>query len=366
MDSKRRILLLVSGMSPQIITETLYALVVQQQPSPWLPDEVHLITTEQGRRNATLQLLEDKRRFFQFLRDYKITHPIHFDSSTIHLICDSQGSPLADLRTPLDNEAAADTICDVIRTFTQDPANELNVSLAGGRKTMGFYAGYALSLFGRPQDRLSHVLVDENYESNRDFFYPTPDTQVIYDREGKPLNAHEAKVWLAEIPFVRMRSSLPPNLLEGTHSFSEAVDLARRATETPRLKLQPSSLTFSMNGVTGKLSPTHMAILLWAATRHQQGKTIDPVISNDDRSGDLQEFLNLVEEKWVDLHPKTVKALDKEGLNQKWLEQNISRLNGELRKTLGPELAERCKLASRQMGRKRSYSLPENLEIFIE
>ena len=30
---------------------------------------------------------------------------------------------------------------------------------------MGFYLGYALSLYGRTQDRLSHVLVSSPYES---------------------------------------------------------------------------------------------------------------------------------------------------------------------------------------------------------
>jgi CRISPR-associated protein (TIGR02584 family) len=30
--------------------------------------------------------------------------------------------------------------------------------MPGERKTMGFYVGYALSLFGRAQDRLSHVI----------------------------------------------------------------------------------------------------------------------------------------------------------------------------------------------------------------
>ena len=50
----------------------------------------------------------------------------------------------------------------------------LHVSIAGGRKTMGFYVGYALSLFARDQDRLSHVLVPPSLESRQDFFYPPP------------------------------------------------------------------------------------------------------------------------------------------------------------------------------------------------
>ena len=45
-DFPRRILLAVSGLTPQIVTETLYALAVIQKPA-WIPTEVHLITTLQ-------------------------------------------------------------------------------------------------------------------------------------------------------------------------------------------------------------------------------------------------------------------------------------------------------------------------------
>ncbi|MEJ2445061.1 MAG: CRISPR-associated ring nuclease Csm6 [Exilibacterium sp.] len=173
----RRILVAVSGMSPQIITETFYGLcgAPQRRDHPWIPHEIHLITTEDGREQARLQLLEGKCHFQQFLQDYGIVEPPHFALDTIHVIRAVDGTPLADLRTPAENEAAADFITDKIREFTCDDGTELHVSLAGGRKTMGFYIGYALSLFGRPQDRLSHVLVNSEYESLKNFFYPTPE-----------------------------------------------------------------------------------------------------------------------------------------------------------------------------------------------
>ena len=64
--------------------------------------------------------------------------------------------------------------------FTLDDDTQLMVSIAGGRKTMGYYAGYALTLFGRHQDQLSHVLVSEEFEGNRDFFFPTRQTEIVY------------------------------------------------------------------------------------------------------------------------------------------------------------------------------------------
>jgi CRISPR-associated protein (TIGR02584 family) len=43
------ILVAVTGMSPQIVTETLYAIAKSDQP---FPRELYLITTKEGKREA--------------------------------------------------------------------------------------------------------------------------------------------------------------------------------------------------------------------------------------------------------------------------------------------------------------------------
>ena len=171
---KHKILLAVTGLSPQIVTETLYALAVGQD-TPWVPDEIHLITSCEGAERARLSLLDPVAgQFHALCRDYPSLATASFPPGNIHLIRDGAGQPLSDIRTPEDNALAADTIHAVVRSLTEDPDTELHVSIAGGRKTMGFFLGYALSLFGRPQDRLSHVLVSEPFENSWAFFYPTP------------------------------------------------------------------------------------------------------------------------------------------------------------------------------------------------
>jgi CRISPR-associated protein (TIGR02584 family) len=361
----KKILLAVSGMSPQIITETLFALVTAK--SPWVPDEIHLLTTVEGRQRAVLQLLEGKKHFLQLLKDYKIKHPIQLDASTIHVICDAKGQQMHDLRTPADNEAAADCISDKIRELTADPHTELHVSLAGGRKTMGFYAGYALSLFGRPQDRLSHVLVSSEYESLPDFFYPTHKTQVIHDRNDKPLDASKAEVWLAEIPFVRMRGGLPENLLNGNKSFSETIELARKATEKPRLMLEPKYNRIILNGMEAKLQPSHMLLLLWAAWRKQNNREpIQTLVEGEKNHEYAKELFNITEHYWLEINGKTRSGLEKDGVTKMFLETNISRLNTSLREELGAELAFLCKLAVMKNGHGSGYALPGNLDIVIQ
>ena len=177
----KKILLAVSGMSPQIVTETVYALAHQQPP--FIPDEIHLISTTSGAKKANLELLHPKTgKFHQLCRDYNLP-AIQFNADSIVVITDKDSNPLDDIKTPTQNEAAADFITNVVSRLTRDNDAAVHVSIAGGRKTMGYYLGYALSLYGRAQDRLSHVLVTERYESLRDFFYPTSNSEVIYDRE---------------------------------------------------------------------------------------------------------------------------------------------------------------------------------------
>ena len=210
----RRVLLCAIGMSPQIVTETLYALAVKPGAGrePWIATEIHLVTTARGAANARLNLLSgDPGWFHQLRRDYGLPQ-IAFGPESIHVIQDANGRGLEDIRTPSDNEAAADQIAELVRSLSEGEGAQLHASMAGGRKTMGYYLGYAMSLFGRPQDRLSHVLVSEPFEGHPDFYYPTPTERVIHTRAPLPpqaMNCADALVQLAEIPFVRLRDGLP-------------------------------------------------------------------------------------------------------------------------------------------------------------
>lgn len=188
----RRILLAATGLSPQILTETLYALGVTpgEGIAPFIPTEVHLITTTQGADIARTSLLHpDGGAFHALLADYpQLSHPT-FNESNIHIIKDAADQPLADIRSPEENAQAADSITKLMSMLTRDGAAQLHVSIAGGRKTMGFYLGYAFSLFARPQDELSHVLVSSPFESHPEFFFP-PATPPAAGHARRPTHRH--------------------------------------------------------------------------------------------------------------------------------------------------------------------------------
>jgi CRISPR-associated protein (TIGR02584 family) len=267
----KRILVCVTGLSPQIVTETVYALCVGSEPK-WVPDEIRLITTQRGADNARLMLLSNQPGWFHRLcEDWKLP-PIAFDESHITVIRSHNGLPLTDIRDDADNQAAADGIAEIIRQLTEDEHSEIHASIAGGRKTMGFFMGYAMSLWGRPQDKLSHVLVSSPFESRAEFFYPSPYSRIIAGQgpQQDPIDAQHAKVWLGHIPFVRLRSLLPA-ALKGTHSgFAQAVEAANCAVDQIDLVVDLAKSAVSINGKSVKLSPLQLGLMALLAWRCQK------------------------------------------------------------------------------------------------
>jgi hypothetical protein len=264
-----------------------------------------------------------------------------FDAGNIHVVTDPGGGELDDIRTPQDNERLADYITQAIRQFTLDPEAALHVSIAGGRKTMGYCVGYALSLFGRRQDRLSHVLVTPDYEGNPDFFYPTPHSRIIYTRENRPLDTAKAEVFMAEIPFIRLRDDIPARLLKGQAGFSETIGFARRVHEAPELAVYRSSRELYANGILLRLPDILFAFYLWVLTRSALDEKPLP---KPDKSGCnpeyAAEFLEHYRSLVGDLRDldKTEAAL-RHGMDEGFFQEKASRVNTALKRDLGERLA---------------------------
>jgi len=238
MDQKtyREILIFVTGTTPQIVTETLYGLTQECQP-PVFPNEIHIITTSNGKQKIEEELIS-KGRLLGFLKEFGVLD-ITLDKDSIHLIKGEGGEPLEDIREDFHNEAVGDFIVNFIKEKTQNMSTRLHCSLAGGRKTMSFYLGSALQLFGRPWDKLYHVLVSPEFESHPEFYYKPRKDKVLElkDSSGKvlrKLHTKDAKISLAELPFIRLREKIPLN----GKSFKELVNEGQK--EIDIASLQPS------------------------------------------------------------------------------------------------------------------------------
>ncbi len=337
-DYPRRILLAVTGMSPQIVTETLYALTVTAA-RPFIPTEIHLITTTPGAQRAELMLLDSADgRFHQFCTEYGIASgAIRFDAESIHVLAGPDGAPLEDITDEADNTAAADAITEHVRALTNDPQAAVHASIAGGRKTMGFFLGYAMSLYGRAQDRLSHVLVSSPFEQDHQFYYPPSQPKRLIIRE-QPVHTSSARIMLADIPIVRLRDGLPERLRKGSSSYSAAVTAAQLAWQPPHLCIDLTGGVIEASGLRVDLTPTSLATLALFARRaaDEQGPLQAPHKDFGDTEW-AERFLTEYRAVKGELQEddETLVAL-RNGMDGNYLSQRLSRLHQELKQALGP------------------------------
>lgn len=187
---RTNILVSVVGMTPQVVTETLYALIVERGLKV---SEVYVVTTDEGKKTIAgekgLPPLADE--IAKLAETYNVEVPA-FPIDTNCITVEDETIQVGDIDSSKKSLIFFNTVTEFIRALSADPDSAIRCSIAGGRKTMGLAAGYAMSLFGRPQDTLSHVLASKELETSRKFF-PEPH--------------HNAEhVVLVDIPFIRLRN----------------------------------------------------------------------------------------------------------------------------------------------------------------
>lgn len=371
---QRTVLLCAVGLTPQVVTETLYALAVQRGAAERVvPDELLVITTGQGREALSHTLLgggDQGGQLNRFRDDFGIDYrKLQLDPERIRLIRDARGKVLPDIQTEEDNAAAADAISAAIRALAADPRVQLLVSIAGGRKTMGYYAGLALSLYGRASDRLYHVLVNPPFESRSDFFYPPPEPAVLQLEDGTTVSTAQARIRLAEIPFVALREVLDAGALEGAATFSDAVALAQQALERPELVVDLTSRQAIVHRRPLRLSDTHFIWLAWFARRAIEKRP--PVAFGEEGARDLLGVID-----WLEgAGPSTPRTSVEQALAElrgsgatNYFERTRSRLNAAVRERSGlaPRVAEQYCVRSLGRRPRTTYGLtlpPEAIRI---
>lgn len=334
-----RKLIAVSGMSPQVVTETIYALATRTE-NPFVPTEIHIITTVEGANNAELNLLraaKDRMGWFNKLCEELNLPVINFSVENIHVIKNEKNNELLhDIRTPQDNELAASYITEFIREQSKDNNCAMHVSIAGGRKTMGYYLGYALSLFGRQQDRLSHVLVSEDYEGNPDFYYPTQDGHIIYDkRSNKPLDPVKANVTLADIPFLRINNDEAKNTMSG-FSFQDTIKATQEVLKPARLVIDLQNQLLKVNDHVIELPDQRFAFYCWVVQRQCEKNPVINPTDNNMQYDYFVEFIKLYKEIKGEMGSieKTDNAFDN-GMTKAYIQPAISKIKAEIINQLG-------------------------------
>ena len=195
------------GESPQVLTELVWNLAREHHPA-MIPEVVHVITTRTGRIAVDSQLLGKQRiepgkvwvgkeRWRQLFAELGVSEPpeISFDVPRV------DGDHIDDVRSRFDDLAVASAAFARVRELAQNADLPIVGLLSGGRKTMSARLQEAFSWFGRPTDRLCHVLIEpEDLETAASFFWPGEPAYLDDDERGV-----HVRITRCDVRFLPMR-----------------------------------------------------------------------------------------------------------------------------------------------------------------
>ncbi|VVM05371.1 CRISPR-associated ring nuclease Csm6 [Methylacidimicrobium tartarophylax] len=319
--SKEIVLLAVTGMAPAVVTETLWALAHENPPT--IPHRIRILTTTAGKRCAEEALFLPSAAFggrpvWEALRQSLLRGRAQRGPRLILDEIRVLGRPapeegrrraLEDIRTASENQALADALLEEVRQITENPDTALIASIAGGRKTMSALLYACVSLLGRPQDRVTHVLVNEPFDhpglSPRFYFPAEPPLQHAYPGHGddrlQVVSSEAAHIELADIPFVPLRMLFPRQIGSFPGHFTALVrscsgriaSLAKR----PHVALREDRPLIVVNEHLISLSGREHALYAFLLDRHRKG--MRPFLAQKDALEDLTAFLS----QWARAHP---------------------------------------------------------------
>lgn len=207
---KRTVLIAGIGTSPAVLTETVWALAHQKEAV--VPEEVVVITTKTGKARLWAELVDGgvwKGLVASLAREQVPgSEQLHLGTTAIRVLPDAEGNEIDDLRTAEDNLRAADFMLGVVRQYTADPSTRVLASIAGGRKTMSALLFSCMSLLGRSDDRIFHVLtMPEALALKPPFYFPRKGKmhECFENGKSRKISAQHVAVELFEVPFVPIR-----------------------------------------------------------------------------------------------------------------------------------------------------------------
>ena len=268
------------GGAPQVVTETLWALMNPEQlldealrgRAPFIPNLVYLVTTGGGLRKCRSQGLEHKvRRLFE--QEGKAVPRLDFLVPR-----GSDGLPIEDIRGRDENVAYANAVTRLVMRLAAEPETRIHMSLAGGRKTMTSFNHTAMMFFGRPGDELSHVLVEPaEWENSRGFWWPGQPADLD---EGAPGSADASKadksdgvrVDLVFTPFVCLSSLLDESAFPSREpDYSDVIAQAEAALHATDLRISFERKSIAMSTTELSLPPREFCFYAVLAKARREG-----------------------------------------------------------------------------------------------
>ena len=231
---ERRVLILLCGTSPAVVTETLYVLAQAQGPDLqrlFVPTAIKIITTTQGREllwDTVLKVNVNSKqagggrvnRVQRLAQDLGLTSPLPLNPGDILVPRLEGGNEIADAHSKDELDAMGDLILSTLREYTFDAKTAVFLSISGGRKSMGHIAGQCMTAQAREWDKLIHVIVKPAWLEHPkvEFYYPGDGNKPVHPSPDDATESEEplvvdagnpAVLEYSEEPFFRLKPKLP-------------------------------------------------------------------------------------------------------------------------------------------------------------
>jgi CRISPR-associated protein (TIGR02584 family) len=305
-------LIAVVGLSPAILTETIWALA--KETPGLIPNEVVVVTTTRGKSDIERDLFTPlpqwgNRTVWQGLRHALLGFNADKDPRlefkpyriiTANDPATGRARELDDISTLAGNAAAAEVILDEVRRLTANDDIRMIASLAGGRKTMGALLHAAVSLLGRRQDRLTHILVNDPFDQGGlrpKFFFPGQpggDHKLrLPDGTDRTIRNADAVLQLADVPFAPLNYLFREYIGRLPGGFAELVrtasGLVQELAEPITIELDTEKWVVTFDGVPVHLTGRDIPLFCFLCQRARDGR--QPYPSHKDASDDFVHFL---------------------------------------------------------------------------
>ncbi|MCB1237440.1 MAG: TIGR02584 family CRISPR-associated protein [Verrucomicrobiae bacterium] len=298
-------LLAVTGLSPAVLTETVWKLARPDADADAdadagdpreavIPDRVVALTTTRGAEAIRAQLFQplpgskSDRTVWQELRAALLDDPLADDRLAfgpdgehvkIFSIFEKGASrEIEDIRDAAESEAVADAMMRELWSLAgPESGTRVIASIAGGFKTMSALLFSCMTLMGRESDRITHVLVNDPFDKNvfdPPFYFPKQSAQSLSPTRQRvaPASASDARILLIDVPFVPLRYLFERELVRKPHSYSEligrcGIGARQSARGSISLKVSQSRAEIEVSGRRVRLGPREQYLMLCLARR---------------------------------------------------------------------------------------------------
>jgi len=274
-----RVVLITVGVTPAVVTETLFALDKRDREENKKPRMIlRMLTTSEGCEVLQKELLDGG--ILEQLQKERDLNLADVGESSIIVFGDRPGN-VEDIQSDEDVLAMGNLVCREVAHWRRAPDCSIHASIAGGRKPMSLLLGFAVTMLGDEGDELSHVMTvpgrpDEDCASP--FFYPTASNP----------GSENVTVNLVDVPIPLLGGRYFEALGHGDTSYTDVVSFTQQQF-SPSITFDLPRGCVKIGGENIPMPASVIAGFAWVYLRIKLGKQLAmPPTEEDLRAAEIR------------------------------------------------------------------------------